>query len=79
MKCEFCNKELNRTYLSKHIERCPIKNIERSLVISTPNKIYNNENHDNENHNNENHNNKVNNTYGILVLMNDFVQLIITL
>ena len=22
VKCEFCNKELNKTYLSKHLKRC---------------------------------------------------------
>ena len=24
LKCEFCNKELNKTYLSKHLKRCNI-------------------------------------------------------
>ena len=47
VKCEFCNKEFNRTYLSKHIERCLIK---RCIIK------YNNFTNDNEHHNNENHN-----------------------
>ena len=33
VKCEFCNKEFNRTYLSKHLKRC---------IINHDNKIINN-------------------------------------
>ena len=25
VKCEFCNKEFNRTSLSTHLKRCPIE------------------------------------------------------
>ena len=44
VKCEFCNKELNKTYLSKHLKRCNINH------DNTNNEIINhNENHDNNN------------------------------
>ena len=44
VKCEFCNKELNKTYLSKHLKRCNINH------YNTNNEIINhNENHDNNN------------------------------
>ena len=44
VKCEFCNKEFNKTYLSKHLKRCNI------IHDNTNNEIINhNENHDNNN------------------------------
>ena len=47
VKCEFCNKELNKTYLSKHLKRCNINH------DNTNNQIINhNENHDNNNYTN---------------------------
>ena len=47
VKCEFCNKEFNKTYLSKHLKRCNINH------DNTNNEIINhNENHDNNNYTN---------------------------
>ena len=47
LMCEFCNKEFNRTYLSKHLKRCNINH------DNTNNEIINhNENHDNNNYTN---------------------------
>ena len=47
VKCEFCNKELNKTYLSKHLKRCNINH------DNTNNEIINhNENHVNNNYTN---------------------------
>ena len=47
VKCEFCNKELNKTYLSKQLKRCNINH------DNTNNEIINhNENHDNNNYTN---------------------------
>ena len=47
VKCEFCNKEVNKTYLSKHLKRCNINH------DNTNNEIINhNENHDNNNYTN---------------------------
>ena len=47
VKCEFCNKELNKTYLSKHLKICNINH------DNTNNEIINhNENHDNNNYTN---------------------------
>ena len=47
VKCEFCNKESNKTYLSKHLKRCNINH------DNTNNEIINhNENHDNNNYTN---------------------------
>ena len=43
VKCEFCNKELNKTYLSKHLKRCNINH------DNTNNEIIN---HDNNNYTN---------------------------
>ena len=45
VKCEFCNKEINKTYLSKHLKRC-IKLLEDEYCL----KIIQNDD-DNENHN----------------------------
>ena len=47
VNCEFCNKELNKTYFSKHLKRCNINH------DNTNNEIINhNENHDNNNYTN---------------------------
>ena len=47
VNCEFYNKELNKTYLSKHLKRCNINH------DNTNNEIINhNENHDNNNYTN---------------------------
>ena len=46
--CEFCNKEFNKTYLSKHLKRCIINHDNNNY---TNNEIINhNENHDNNNY-----------------------------
>ena len=63
--CEFCNKEFNKTYLSKHLKRCIINHDNNNY---TNNEIINhNENHDNNNYTNieiVNHNeNYENNNY----------------
>ena len=73
VKCEFCNKEFNKTYLSKHLKRC---NINHDNNNYTNNEIINhNENHDNNKHtNNEiiNHNeNYDNNNYTNNIITND--------
>ena len=50
LMCEFCNKEFNRTYLSKHLKRCIINHDNNNY---TNNEIINhNENHDNNNYTN---------------------------
>ena len=50
VKCEFCNKEFNKTYLSKHLKRCIINHDNNNY---TNNEIINhNENHDNNNYTN---------------------------
>ena len=49
-KCEFCNKEFNKTYLSKHLKRCIINHDNNNYAN---NEIINhNENHDNNNYTN---------------------------
>ena len=54
MKCEFCNKEFNKTYLSKHSKRCIINH------DSTNNEIINhNEIHDNNNYTNDDNDNQI--------------------
>ena len=61
VKCGNCNKEFNRTYLSKHLKICPIEKMhlnDNKIINNIHNKIHNNENQNNENHNNENHNNE---------------------
>ena len=40
VKCEICNKEFNKTYLSKHIERCFIEKVH----LNDNNKEINNDN-----------------------------------
>ena len=48
VKCEFCYKEFNKTYLSKHLKRCIINHDNNNY---TNNEIINhNENHDNNNY-----------------------------
>ena len=50
VKCEFCNKEFNKTYLSKHLKRCIINHDNNNY---TNNEIIkHNENHDNNNYTN---------------------------
>ena len=69
VKCEFCNKEFNKTCLSKHLKRCIINHDNNNY---TNNEIINhNENHDknnytnneiinhNENYDNNNHTNNI--------------------
>ena len=73
VKCEFCNKEINKIYLSKHLKRCIINHDNNNY---TNNEIINhNENHDNNNYtNNEtiNHNeNYDNNNYTNIIFTND--------
>ena len=53
VKCEFCNKELNETYLSKHLKRCNINHDNTNTEGALRNEIINhNENHDNNNYTN---------------------------
>ena len=53
VKCEFCNKELNKTYLSKHLKRCNINHDNTNTEGALRNEIINhNENHDNNNYTN---------------------------
>ena len=47
VKCEFCNKEFNKTYLSKHLKRCNINHDNTNTEI-----INHNENHDNNKYTN---------------------------
>ena len=55
VKCEFCNKELNKTYLSKHLKRCNINHDNTNTEGALRNEIMNhNENHDNNNYTNNN-------------------------
>ena len=50
IKCEFCNKEFKKTYLSKHLKRCIINHDNNNY---TNNEIINhNENYDNNNYTN---------------------------
>ena len=68
VKCEFCNKELNKTYLSKHLKRC-IKLLEDVYFLNNIQIDDGNENQiDDDNNqidnnqiddNNENHNNQI--------------------
>ena len=53
VKCEFCNKEFNKTYSSKHLKRC-IKLLEDVYYLNN-NQI----DDDNENHNNQIDNNQI--------------------
>ena len=64
VKCEFCNKEFNKTYLSKHFKKC-IKLLEDVYYLNkdddNENQIDNNHiDDDNENHNNQIDNNQIN-------------------
>ena len=68
VKCEFCNKEFNKTYLSKHLKRC-IKLLEDVYYLNNnqidddhENQIDddNNQNDNNQiDDDNENHNNQI--------------------
>ena len=60
VKCEFCNKEFNKTYLSKHLKRCIIINYNENHNDDNHKIILNNENHNDIILNNENHNNEIN-------------------
>ena len=54
VKCEFCNKEFNKTCLSKHLKRCIINQ------DNTNNEIINhNENHDNNDYTNNDNENQI--------------------
>ena len=73
VKCEFCNKEFNKTYISKHLKICIINHDNNNY---TNNEIMNHiENHDNNNYtNNEtiNHNeNYDSNNYTNNIITND--------
>ena len=55
VKCEFCNKEFNKTYLSKHLKTCLNNN-----QIDDDNQIDDNQIDDNQvDDDNENHNNQI--------------------
>ena len=85
VKCEFCNKEFNKTYLSKHLKRCTHSafgfiNHDNNNYTNTEgalrNEIINhNENHDNNNYTNKEiiiHNeNYDNNNYTNNIITND--------
>ena len=67
VKCEFCNKEFNKTYLSKHLKRC-IKLLEDVYFLNNIQIDDGNENQIDDNNqidnnqiddNNENHNNQI--------------------
>ena len=55
VKCEFCNKELNKTYLSKHLKRCNINHDNTNTEGALRNEIINH----NENHHNNNYTNNI--------------------
>ena len=67
VKCEFCNKEFNKTYLSKHLKRCIINHDNNYYTNNTEgvSRIinHNDENHKNNivNNNDENKNDENNN------------------
>ena len=54
VRCEFCNKEFNRTYLSKHLKRCTINHDNNNYTNNTESRNENIINHNKENHSNEN-------------------------
>ena len=63
VKCEFCNKEFNKTYLSKHLKRC-IKLLEDVYYLNNNQIDDDNENQIDDDNNqidddNENHNNQI--------------------
>ena len=73
VKCEVCNKEFNKTYLSKHLKRC-IKLLEDVYYLNNNQIDDDNENHNNQidddnnqidnnqiDDDNENHNNQIDN------------------
>ena len=45
VKCDFCNKEFNKTYLSKHVERCLINRcLIKKIHLNDNNNEINNDN-----------------------------------
>ena len=69
VKCEFCNKEFNETYLSKHLKRCIINHDNNNYTNNTEGVLriinHNDENHENNIiKNNDENNNDENNTGG---------------
>ena len=65
VKCEFCNKEFNKTYLSKHLKRC-IKLLEDVYYLNKDDDNENQIDYDNNqidisqiDDDNENHNNQI--------------------
>ena len=64
VNCEFCNKEFNKIYLSKHLKRC-IKLLEDVYYLNNNQIDDDNENHNNQiddnqiDDDNENHNNQI--------------------
>ena len=69
VKCEFCNKELNKTYLSKHLKRCNINHDNTNTEGALRNEIINhNENHDNNNYINDDTDNNDNNCNRTLIV-----------
>ena len=61
VKCEFCNKEFNKTYLPKHLKRC-IKLLEDVYYLNKDDDDNENQIDDDNNQiddNNENHNNQI--------------------
>ena len=47
VKCEFCNKELNKTCLSKHLKRCNINHDNTNNEVINHNEIHDNNNYTN--------------------------------
>ena len=50
VKCEFCNEEFNRTFLSKHIKRCLIEMLhlnDNKIISINDENIINNNNENN--------------------------------
>ena len=73
VKCEFCNKEFNKIYLSKHLKRCPIEKMhlyDNKIINNIHNIIHNNENHISENYTNENHHNENHNDNNDNIMFN---------
>ena len=69
VKCEFCNTEFNKTYLSKHLKRCIINHDNNNYTNNTESVSrlinHNDESHENNNiKNNDENNNDENNTGG---------------
>ena len=58
VECEFCNKEFNKTYLSKHLKRCIINHDNNNYTNNTEgvSRIINHNDENHENNNDENNN-----------------------